>query len=184
MIKKIYTKQYRGFTMILEEIKTRRSIRSYLSKDIPEEVLHQLMEAVRWAPSASNRQPWKFVIVKDEELKQQIKQAARGQSFVGEASVVIAGCATNISHIMPNGVPSYPVDLAIALDHLSLQAVKMGLGTCWIGAFDQDRVREILHIPKNVIVVCLMALGYPNKDGFKSNRKPLEEIICYNYYKE
>lgn len=170
--------------MILEEIKNRRSIRNYLAKEIPEEVLTEVLEAARWAPSASNRQPWKFVIIKDKELRQQIKQAAGGQSFVGEAPVVIAGCATNVNHIMPNGVHSYPVDLAIALDHLSLQAVRAGLGTCWVGAFNQDRVREILRIPKKVIVVCLMTIGYPASTGLKSSRKPKEDIICYNYYEE
>ena len=172
--------------MVLEEIKNRRSIRSYLDKEIPEEVLHRVLEAARLAPSASNRQPRKFVVVRDRELKKKMMEASllynRIQPFVGEAAAVIAGCSTNASHIMTNGVPSYPVDLAIALDHLSLQAVKEGLGTCWIGAFDQDKIREILHIPGDVIIVCLMTLGYPAGEDFKSSRKPLEEIICYNYY--
>lgn len=106
----------------------------------------------------------------------------RIQSFIAEASAIIAGCATNTNHIMPNGVYSYPVDLAIALDHLSLQVAKEGLGTCWIGAFNQDKMREVLHIPGDVIIVCLMTLGYPAGAGFKSSRKPLEEIICHNYY--
>jgi len=172
--------------MVLKEIKNRRSVRSYLDKKIPEELLHKVLEAARLAPSASNRQPWKFVIVQDKELKKKIMEASllhnRIQPFVSEAAAIIAGCATNASHIMSNGVHSYPVDLAIALDHLSLQAAKEGLGTCWIGAFDQDKMREVLHIPGDVIVVCLMALGYPAGAEFKSRRKPLEEIICHNYY--
>ncbi len=172
--------------MVLKEIKNRRSVRSYLDKKIPEEVLHKVLEAARLAPSASNRQPWKFVIVQDKELKKKIMEASllhnRIQPFIAEASAIIAGCATNTNHIMPNGVYSYPVDLAIALDHLSLQAAKEGLGTCWIGAFDQDKMREVLHIPGDVIIVCLMTLGYPAGAGFKSSRKPLEEIICHNYY--
>ena len=170
--------------MVLEAIKKRKSVRRYLDKKIPEDILKEIMEAARLAPSASNRQPWKLVIVQDKELRQQLIQASRNQSFVGEASVVIAGCATNINHIMPNGVHSYPVDLAIALDHISLQAVELGLGTCWIGAFNQEKVKEILHITDDVTVVCLMTMGYPAGDGFKSSRKPLEEIICYNYFRE
>ncbi len=170
--------------MVLEAIKKRKSIRNYLNKEIPEDVLGEILEAARLAPSASNRQPWKFVVVQDKELRQQLMQISRNQRFVGEASVVIAGCATNVNHIMPNGVHSYPVDLAIALDHISLQAAESGLGTCWIGAFDQEKVKEILHIPKNVIIVCLMTLGYPAGYGFRSGRKPLEDIICYNNYKE
>jgi len=170
--------------MVLEAIKKRKSVRGYLDKKIPEDFLLEIMEAARLAPSASNRQPWKFVVVQDKKLRQQLIQASRNQSFVGEASVVIAGCATNINHIMPNGVHSYPVDLAIALDHISLQAAELGLGTCWIGAFNQEKVKKILHITDNVTVVCLMTLGYPAGDGFKSSRKPLEEIICYNYFRE
>ena len=172
--------------MVLKEIKNRRSARSYLDKKIPEEVLHKVLEAARLAPSASNRQPWKFVIVQDKELKKKVMEASllhnRIQSFIAEASAIIAGCATNTNHIMPNGVYSYPVDLAIALDHLSLQVAKEGLGTCWIGAFDQDQMREVLHIPGDVIVVCLMTIGYPAGAEFKSSRKPLEEIVCYDYY--
>ncbi len=172
--------------MVLEEIKNRRSVRHYLDKEIPEEVLYKVLEATRLAPSASNRQPWKFIIIQDKELKKKIMEVSllynRIQPFIGEAAAIIVGCATNAGHIMPNGVHSYPVDLAIALDHLSLQAVKEGLGTCWIGAFDQDKIREVLHIPDDVIVVCLMTLGYPAGTGFKSSRKPLEEIICHNYY--
>jgi len=170
--------------MVLEAIKKRKSVRGYLEKKIPEDFLLEIMEAARLAPSASNRQPWKLVFVKDKKLRQQLIPASRNQSFIGEASVVIAGCATNINHIMPNGVHSYPVDLAIALDHISLQAAELGLGTCWIGAFNQEKVKKILHITDNVTVVCLMTLGYPAGDGFKSSRKPLEEIICYNYFRE
>ncbi len=170
--------------MVLEVIKKRKSIRSYLEKQIPRNVLLEILEAARKAPSASNRQPWKFIVVQDNKLKQQLMKASRNQRFVGEAPIVIAGCATNISHIMPNSVHSFPVDLSIALDHITLQAVDLGLGTCWIGAFDQERVKEILHIPKNVRVVCLMTLGYPAGNGLESSRKPLDDIICYNYYKE
>jgi len=168
--------------MVLEAIKKRKSVRNYLDREIPEDVLLEVMEAARLAPSASNRQSWKFVVVREKEIRKQLMQASRSQRFVGEAPVIIAGCATNTTHIMPNGVHSYPMDLSIALDHISLQAAELGLGTCWIGAFDQERVKEILHIPKNITVVCLMTLGYPASSGLKSNRKSLEEVICYNYY--
>ncbi len=170
--------------MVLEAIKKRKSVRGYLEKEIPGDILQEVLEAARLAPSASNRQPWKFIIVQDKKLKQQLMQASRKQRFVQEASVVIAGCATNIDHVMPNGVHSFPVDLSIALDHISLQAADLGLGTCWIGAFDQERVKEILHIPENVTIVCLMTLGYPAGNGSEKDRKALEDIICYNNYKE
>jgi len=168
--------------MVLEAIKKRQSVRSYQEKEIPEEILQQILEAGRLAPSASNRQGWKFIVVKDEHLKQKLVPVCRNQKFVGEASLVIVGCATNLEHIMPCGEHSYPIDLAIALDHMSLEAASLGLGTCWIGAFYQDQVKEILSVPKNIRIVALMSVGYPKELGSKTGRKPLSEIICYNKY--
>ncbi|HKK83034.1 MAG TPA: nitroreductase family protein [Atribacterota bacterium] len=174
--------------MVLEAIKKRKSIRSYLEKEIPGNVLLEVLEAARKAPSASNRQPWKFVVVQDKKQKQKVMEASllhnRVQPFIAEASAIIAGCATDVSHVMPNGIPSHHVDLSIALEHISLQAAEMDLGTCWIGAFDQEKVKEILNIPENQAIVCLMTLGYPAASGITRKKKALEEIICYNYYKE
>ena len=174
--------------MVLEAIKKRRSVRNYQQKDILPDILNEIIEAARLAPSASNRQPWKFVVVQDQKLKQRVMEASlshnRIQPFIAEAPAIIAGCAINVSHIMPNGIPSNYVDLSIALDHISLQAAELGLGTCWIGAFSQEKVKEILKIPKDVAIVCLMTLGYPADSVFTRRRKPLEDIICYNYYKE
>ena len=173
--------------MVLEAIRKRQSVRSYQDKEIPEEILQEILEAGRLAPSASNIQSWKFIVVKDEHLKQKLVPVCRNQKgevmkFVGEASVVIVGCATNLELIMPCGEYSYPIDLAIALDHMSLQASALGLGTCWIGAFYQDEVKEILGIPKGVRVVALMPLGFPKELGSKTGRKSLSEIVCYDKY--
>jgi nitroreductase len=168
--------------MVLEAIKKRQSVRSYREKEIPEEVLQQILEAGRLAPSASNRQGWKFIVVKEESLRKKLVAACKNQKFVGEAPVVIAGCATNPGHIMSNGEHSYAIDLAIALDHMSLEAASLGLGTCWIGAFYQDQVKEILGVPEDVRVVALMPLGYPKGLGSKTGRKPLSEIVCYDKY--
>ena len=96
--------------------------------------------------------------------------------------MVIAGCATNPDYVMTCGEHSYSIDLAIALDHMSLEAASLGLGTCWIGAFYQDQVKEILGVPEDVRIVSLMPLGYPKKLGTKTKRKPLSEIICYDKY--
>ena len=168
--------------MVIEVIRKRQSVRSYQDKEIPEEILQEILEAGRLAPSASNRQGWKFIVVKDEHLKQKLVPVCRNQKFIGEAPVVIIGCATNIEYIMPCGEYSYPVDLAISLDHMSLQAAALGLGTCWIGAFYQDEVKEIMGIPKGVRVVALMPLGFPKELESKIGRKPLSEIVCYNKY--
>lgn len=168
--------------MVLEAIKKRQSVRSYREKEIPEEVLQQILEAGRLAPSASNQQGWKFIVVKEENLRKKLVPTCKNQKFVGEAPVVIAGCATNPDHIMSNGEHSYPIDLAIALDHMSLEAASLGLGTCWIGAFYQDQVKEILGVPEDVRVVALMPVGYPKELGSKTGRKPLSEIVCYDKY--
>jgi len=168
--------------MVLEAIKKRQSVRNYQDKEIPEDVLQQVLEAGRLAPSASNKQCWKFIVVKDEDLRKKMVPACKNQKFVGEAPVVIAGCATNPDYVMTCGEHSYSIDLAIALDHMSLEAASLGLGTCWIGAFYQDQVKEILGVPEGVRIVNLLTLGYPKKLGPKTGRKPLSEIICYDKY--
>lgn len=168
--------------MVLEVIKKRQSVRSYQDKEIPEEILQDILQAGRLTPSANNQQCWKFIVIKDKDIKEKLIPACKNKEFVGAAPVVIAGCATNLEHIMSNGEYSYPIDMAIALDHISLDATSLGLGTCWICDFYQDQVREILGVPKNVRVIALMTLGYPKDFAPKTTRKPLSEIICYNKY--
>ena len=103
---------------------------------IDEDVFLSVFEAGRLAPSAKNRQEWRFIVVRDGEVRR-IGEAANGQSFVGEAPVVIVACGVVDGYVMSCGQPSYPLDVAIALDHISLAAVEVGLGTCWIGAFNE-----------------------------------------------
>jgi len=165
-------------------IKKRQSIRAYKNRPVPEEKLQKVLEAARLAPSASNRQPWKFVVVKEDKRRQEIAQAANYQTFVGEAPVVIAAIATNTEHVMSCGVPSHPVDLAIAVDHMTLAAANEGLGTCWIGAFSQEKVKKILKIPERYRVVALLPLGYPKEGKRVKLRKSLSEIVCYETFQE
>jgi len=167
-----------------EAIRKRQSIRDYDDKPVPEEKLKSVLEAARLAPSANNRQPWRFVVVKERKRRQELAQAANGQTFISEAPIVIAAVATNVEHIMTCGVPSYAVDLAIAVDHITLAAVDEELGTCWIGAFSQQRVREILGIPAKYRVVTLLPLGFPKRENEIKVRKALEEIVCYETFKE
>jgi len=167
-----------------EAIRKRHSVRDYEDKSIPEDKLNRVLEAARLAPSANNRQPWKFVVVKDRQRRQELARAADGQTFIGEAPVVIAAVATNTEHVMPCGVPSYAVDLAIAVDHMTLAAADEGLGTCWIGAFSQERAKEILGIPAPYRVVTLFPLGFPRREREMKVRKALEEIVCYETFQE
>jgi nitroreductase len=165
---------------VFEAIKSRRSIRSFSDKPIEEEKLSRVLEAGRLAPSAKNLQEWKFLIVKDRELKKKLVIAAYNQHFLAEAPVVIVGCATLVNYVMSCGQYAYPIDLAIAMDHMTLQAVEEGLGTCWIGSFKEDEVKKILNIPENIRIVELLPLGYPKTIPPARTRKKLEEIVCYN----
>jgi len=175
----------KGVEMELKEvIKNRKSIREYEDKAIPEDKLLRVLEAARLAPSGANRQAWKFVVVRDIQRRQKLAQAAEGQTFVAQAPVVIAAVATLPEPMMICGVPAYAVDLAIAVDHITLAAVDEGLGTCWIGAFSQDAPRKILHIPSKYQIVALLPLGFPKEPGRPKTRKALKEIVCYETFKE
>jgi nitroreductase len=165
---------------VQEIIEARYSVRAYQDKPIEDDKLQTVLEAARLAPSGSNRQPWKFVVATDPQIRAKLAEACNGQKFVGAAPVVIAGVGLMPERIMSCDVPGDPVDLAIALEHVALQAAELGLGTCWIGAFDQDAVRRVLEIPETVKVVQVMTLGYGADDPRPKNRKALDEIVCYD----
>jgi len=165
----------------MQAIKERRSIRRYQQRPVDDEILTTLMEAVRLAPSASNRQEWRFIVVKD---RAQIEKLATitGQLFLATAPVIVAGVALNPERVMRCEVPAYAVDLSIALTHLMLAAVEHGLGTCWIGWFDQNEVKRTLRIPDEYKVVGLLTLGYPAESPDFRGRKPLNEVVSYDYF--
>ncbi len=167
-----------------EAVKKRQAIRDYEDKPVPEEKLLKVLEAARLAPSASNRQPWKFIVVRDDKRRQELAWAAGGQTHVAKAPVVIAAVATMPEYVMRSGVPAYAVDLAIAVDHMTLAAVDEGLGTCWIGAFSQEEARDILNVPENYRIVALLPIGFPKRAGRPKMRKSLDKIMCYETYKE
>jgi nitroreductase len=167
-----------------EAIAARQSVREYEDREVEPDKLLRVLEATRLAPSASNRQEWRFVVVQDQELRQKLAEAAGGQAFVGQAAVVIVACAVGTDHLMPCGLPSFSIDVAIALDHLSLVAVEEGLGTCWIGAFDQAKVKALLGIPDDVCVVELMPLGYPADAPRPKQRMGLDEIAMREHWNQ
>ena len=165
-------------------IRKRRSVRKFTDEPISNEKLHRVLEAARLAPSASNRQAWKFVVVKDANKRKALAQAANNQAFVGEAPIIIVAVALMPERIMSCDVPSYAVDLAIAIEHIVLAAVDEELGTCWIGAFSQENARRILGIPDKYKVVTVMPIGYPAVETAARSRKPVEEVVCYDKFTE
>jgi nitroreductase len=167
---------------VFDAISQRSSIRAYKATDVEEDKLRKILEAARLSPSASNRQDWKFIIVRNKETKKKLAKAAYGQSFIGEAPVVIVACGPEPKTFMVCGQPAYTVDVSIACAFMILQAYELGLGTCWIGAFEEGEVKKILNVPKEVRVVAMTPLGYPNQRPSQKIRKSINEIVCYEKY--
>lgn len=162
-------------------IKTRKSIRQYQPTPVEEEKLKIVLEAARLSPSARNDQNWHFVVVRDEAVKDLVYEAAFQQPWVKEAPVAIVACATD-SRLMNCGAPTDAVNLSIAMSYMILQAHELGLGTCWLGHFDADKVKEALSIPKDFTVIGVTPLGYPAHNPEARPRKELSEIISYDKY--
>lgn len=141
-----------------------------------------ILEAARIAPSAANRQEWKFIIVKNKKTREKLVEAANGQKFVSEAPVTIVACSTESERIMPCGQHAYTVDLAIAVSFMILEATEQGLGTCWLGAYDEEKVRNILNIPERIRVPAMFTLGYADENPHQRPRKHLSEIISIEKY--
>jgi nitroreductase len=165
---------------VTEAIKARKSVRSYLDKPVENEKVTLILEAARLAPSAFNKQRWRFVVVRDKQTKAELTQIAQVPLFAGLAPVIIVACANADSCVMHYGQPCYPIDVAISLDHIMLSALEYDLGTCWVSMFDEIKVREILGIPEEIRVIALLSLGYPaDPSGVDKRRLPLEQIVKY-----
>jgi len=155
----------------MDVVRKRRSIRRYRPDPVPDEVLNQVLEAARLAPSAGNRQPWHFIVVKDPATKKIISERA------AEAPVVIVGCTdTEVS------ARFHVVDLSIAFENLVLAATNFGLGTCWMGARAEENIKAALGIPKHIAVVVVTPLGYPAETPGPKERKSLSEIVHYERF--
>jgi len=165
---------------VMEAIRQRWSVRQYLDKPVEEEKLTRVLEAARMAPSACNLQEWRFVVVRSAETRQKLMVAASRQRFVAEAPVVIAACAETDNYVMRCGQLSYPIDVAIAVDHITLKAVEEGLGSCWVGSFYEEEVRKILGIPPQIRVVQILTLGYPAEEPPREkSRQAFKKIVMW-----
>ena len=168
--------------MLLNCIKNRFSVRKFLDKPIEQEKLDILLEAARLAPSARNLQNWKFVVIRDKEKRKKLADICKGQTFVSEAPITIAICCTNLDYTMTCGQKAYAIDGAIAGEHIVLQAVELGLGSCWIGAFYHDKMAKLINLPEDYKIVDLLAIGYPAVQKGERQLKTIEEIVLYDSF--
>ena len=169
----------------LDIAKSRYSVRGYENKPVEKEKLLQVLEAGRFAPSAVNFQPVHFIVVTEEEQKKKIYETyPRG--WLEEAPIIIVACGDHsISWKRRDGKDHCDIDLAIAVDHMTLAAADLGLGTCWICAFDAELCRKNLNLPDNLEPMVLLPLGYP-KGGRMTEikRKSLDEIVSWEEYRQ
>jgi nitroreductase len=162
-------------------IRKRRSIRKYRPDPVADADLKTVLEAARLAPSWANKQCWKYVIVTDQSTRE--KLAGESRKWISEAPVIIAACADPAASGRKPDMDYYTLDIGISMEHLVLAATDLGLGTCWIGAFDEKQAKEALGVPEGIRVVAFTPLGYPaekKEDVFA--RKPLGDIVFYNRY--
>ena len=188
---------------VMRAIRERRSIRKHRPDPIPEEALHTVLEAARWAPSWANTQCWRLILVRDQKTKSKLAETLRSRKpgsknsatdAVREAPVVVVACAERgLSGCYTNEeqqrVPStdkgewwFMFDVGLAMQNVTLAAHSLGLGTVHIGLFDTDEVTRILGIPDNIAVVALMVLGWPNEQPPTRPRKEIGEFVFYDKY--
>lgn len=163
---------------LIDFILNRRSIRRYEKKEIPKEVLVQILEAGRQAPSAVNKQPIHFVIATDSEIKKGFSNFLFNR-FINDAPAVIVGCADVNSLLTGKWAV---VDMTIALENMVIAAWTLGVGSCWIGAFDEDKVKELLKIPSKWKVVALVTLGYPAEQPKQRKKKKFDDLFTFNSF--
>ncbi len=172
---------------VFEAIKGRRSIRAFQDKDVPDQLVNRIIEAAQDAPSAGNLQARDFIIIRDKKIKRQLSEAAWGQYFIEEAPVVIVVCANGNRSERRYGLRGRNLyclmDAAAAVQNLMLAAYALGLGTCWVGAFQDEKVMEILDIPEGIKPIAIIPVGYPGENPPSPSRLPLEQVVYREKYK-
>lgn len=178
----------------MQQIEIRRSIRKYLNKPVEDTKIMQLIESARLAPSGSNTQPWRFIIVKSPWMKQKLTEVANDQKWMLSAPVFIACVADSSSRMQTDAklkldenssqeaVKQIIRDTSIAIEHMILEATSLGLGTCWVSSFTQSQIRPILSIPPDKYVVAIVTVGYVDEKPAARPRKKIEEIVRYEHW--
>ncbi|HIE33591.1 MAG TPA: nitroreductase family protein [Candidatus Altiarchaeales archaeon] len=160
---------------VLDAIKERRSIRRFESIDVEQDKLDKILEAAKWAPSAGNLQARDIIVVRDKDTREKIAKAALSQGFIADAPVVLVVCANRKmsgSRYGLRGERLYCVqDATAAIQNILLSTFSLGLGSCWVGAFDDNRIREILNMPSEVDPVAIIPIGYPDETPLAPPRR-------------
>jgi nitroreductase len=171
---------------VFEAIKNRRSIRQYTKQGVSEKKIEKLIDAARWAPSAGNIQPWNLVIVRDTKIKKRLSVAALDQTVIEEAPVVIVVCTDEIRSEWgygSRGLTLYCLqDTAAATQNLILAAHALGLGACWIGAFQEKEVKKVLNTPVGIRPVAIVTLGHSAEKPLARERRPVDEVVYYENF--
>jgi nitroreductase len=165
---------------VFEAILKRRSVRNFEKREIPKEKIEKLKEALIWAPSAGNLQARKFYFAFNEEIRKKLSIAALNQNFIAKAPLVIVGCCDleKISWYGERGKNLYTIcDVSAAIENLMLVATSEGLGTCWVGAFDEKEVSKILNLPKNERPIVIVPVGFPKEIPSPPEREEKEKLI-------
>lgn len=162
-------------------LKTRRSIRKFKTTPVPDEIVAKILELANTAPSAGNLQSRDFIVVQNDEVKAKLAKAALAQEFVYEAPVVIVVCGNEKrsgSGYGSRGKNLYNIqDADAAVMHILLSAHALNLGTCWVGAFDDDKVSVILGLPEYIKPIAIITIGYPEKTAAATSRVPIEKLV-------
>jgi nitroreductase len=167
----------------LELADLRCSVRDYLDTPVENAVIEKVLEAARLAPSACNNQPSAFIVIKDEEARRALQTVYNRQWFLRAPVIIAACCDRSLSWRRSDGRDYGDVDVAIALDHLTLAAASMGLGTCWIANFNAAAARAALMLPTAIDPIALTPLGYPGAGKpARKTRKPLDEMVSWGFY--
>lgn len=168
---------------LLKLIRSRRSVRQYESRPVPDAMIEQVLEAGRWAPSANNQQPWAFVVVRDRQLVRLVAQHSayymEKDAHVGDAPVLIVLCGAVWNQSRRRFLRG---DVGMAGMQMMLQAHALGLGTCWVDGLDRAAIAEGLGVPSELEIVGVMTLGFPAREPVQTTRKPLFDVVHYDVW--
>jgi nitroreductase len=163
-------------------VNQRYSVRDYKPDELDSSLLDQVLTAGQFAPTAANRQPFKIIVIHTKRMKGELLKIYN-RAWFSEALIVLCACGIpDQSWVRVDGKSYLDVDIAIVMDHISLAAANLGLGTCWVASFDVDAARKILHIPSEVEPIIMMSLGYPAGSPGEKERKSLDELISYRFW--